>query len=226
MWSAIRKMESLSLHSGPVSFNYKCSLCSQNIFHCLLVIRSEFPTGIKYEIPALWKGNISFCSLIKYMYKRSATWWNNVVLFSHHSLHIYFLYPAICLYLHPSSFNWNLLPLSSVHILFNLQYCVPQHARNHLNVLLCHFSTITLLEKKEEGMFYWHWSNSSMWNQTGGASIHFGKFKKKTFTCRLWCLCDHFLSETKQIFIQALTFFAPIQSSNNKTASRKKNIWG
>lgn len=42
------------------------------------------------------------------MYKQSTTWWNNVVLFNHSSLHIYFLYPAICLYLHPSSFNWNL----------------------------------------------------------------------------------------------------------------------
>lgn len=70
-------------------------------------------------------------------------------------------------------------------------------------------------------MFYWHWSHSTMWNQAGGGFPSFWDLKKKTFTSRLWCLCDHFLSETKQIFIQALTFSSPIQSSNNKTASRK-----
>lgn len=56
MQSAVHKMGSLSLHSGPVSFNYKCSLCSRNIFHCLLFIRSEFPTGRKDEIPAFGRG--------------------------------------------------------------------------------------------------------------------------------------------------------------------------
>lgn len=60
MRSAVRKMGSLSLHSGPVSFNYKCSLCSRNIFHCLLRIRSEFPTGIRDEIPTFGRGKYFF----------------------------------------------------------------------------------------------------------------------------------------------------------------------